>query len=100
MICLDFEFVSNVSNNFKKYLAFLNIAVHVINLKMNNYCNEERIFMVKTFYSGVSLRRVRDLFAVNFDNRPIPSLSTIQHYVQKFERSGNISVESESRGGK
>ncbi|XP_031329394.1 uncharacterized protein LOC116181049 [Photinus pyralis] len=66
---------------------------------MNNYTNEERVFMVKTFYSGVSLRRVRDLFAVAFNTRPIPSASTIQKYVEKFENQANISVESESRGG-
>ena len=66
---------------------------------MNNYSNEERIFMVKTFYSGNSLRRVRDLFAVHFNNRPIPSASTIQKYVRRFERCANISVETETRGG-
>jgi transposase len=65
---------------------------------MNCYSNEERIFMVKTFYSGVSLRRVRDLF--EFHTRPIPSVSTIHKFVQKFERCANISLESEARGGK
>ncbi|CAH1367838.1 unnamed protein product, partial [Tenebrio molitor] len=55
--------------------------------------------MVKTFYSGVSLRRVRDLFAVKFHTRPIPSVSTIHKSVQKFERCANISLESEASGG-
>jgi hypothetical protein len=54
--------------------------------------------MVKTFYSGVSLRRVRDLVAVKFHTRPIPSVSTIHKFVQK--RCANISLESEARGGK
>jgi hypothetical protein len=67
---------------------------------MNCYSNEERIFMVKTFYSGVSLRRVRDLFAVKFHTRTIPSVSTIHKFVEKFDRCANISLESESRGGK
>lgn len=66
---------------------------------MSNYNNEERVFMVKTFYSGVSLRRVRDLFAVQFINRPIPSTTTIQKYVQDFEKCGNIFVESGTTGG-
>jgi hypothetical protein len=56
--------------------------------------------MVKTFYSGVSLRRVRDLFAVKFHTRTIPSVSTIHKFVEKFERCANISLESEARGGK
>jgi hypothetical protein len=56
--------------------------------------------MVKTFYTGDSLRRVRDLFAVKFNITPIPSVSTIRKFVQKFERCANISVKSEGRGGK
>lgn len=67
---------------------------------MSNYSNEERVFMVKTFYSGVSLRRVRDLFSIKFNARPIPSTSTIQKYVHKFEISANISTEASGRGGK
>lgn len=57
---------------------------------MNNYSIEEKVFMVKTFYSGVSIRRVRDLFSVKFDNRPIPSIATISNYVRKFEESGSV----------
>lgn len=59
-----------------------------------NYTNEEKVFIVKTFYSGCSLRTVRDLFAVKFENRPIPSVSTIHSYVTVFEKTANISVES------
>jgi hypothetical protein len=52
-------------------------------------------FYGKTFYSGISLARVRDLFI----SRPtsIPSLSIIHKFVQKFEKCANISVESEAR---
>lgn len=54
--------------------------------------------MVKTFYSGVSSRKVRDLLVVNFHTRPIPSKSTIERYVQKIERNANILVKSERKG--
>lgn len=67
--------------------------------KIKMFTNAERVFMVKTCYRGCSLRETRDLFAVQFDNRPIPSKSTISNYVKKFEMTANISVESEDRGG-
>lgn len=38
--------------------------------KVNNYTNEEGVFMVKIFSSGASLRRVRDLCANKFNTRP------------------------------
>jgi transposase len=52
---------------------------------------------LETFYSGVSLRRVRDLFAVKFSNRHRSSKSTIRNYIRKFEETG--SVVTKSRGG-
>lgn len=63
------------------------------------YSNTERVFMVKTYYSGHSFRETRDLFAIRFNSSPIPSKSTIANYVKRFEESANISVESETRGG-
>lgn len=62
-----------------------------------NYSIEERVFMVQSFYSGNSLRRVRDLFSVKFNHRPIPSKSTINNCIRKFKETG--SVTTKSRGG-
>lgn len=58
------------------------------------YSNEERVFIIKTFYSGNCLRIVRDLFAVKFPNRPIPSATTIRAYVQKFESTASVAAEN------
>lgn len=64
---------------------------------MNNnaeYSNEERVFIIKTFYGGTSLRTVRDLFSVKFVNRPIPSVSTIHKFVKKFEATASVAADS------
>jgi hypothetical protein len=53
-------------------------------------------FYGKTFYCGISLGRVRDLFI----SRPIPSVSIIHKFVQKFEKCAYISVESKAMGVK
>lgn len=69
---------------------YFEICVKMYNL----YTNEERVFIIKSFYGGNSYRRVRDLFSIKFINRHIPSVSTISKLVQKFERTANVSTKS------
>lgn len=58
------------------------------------YTIEERVFIIKSYYAGNSLRRVRDMFSMQFEGRPIPSIATIQLYVQTLENTGYCLVEN------
>lgn len=68
---------------------------------MNDYTNEETIFMVKTFDSGVSIRRVWDFLQLNLALDLYNSQVLFKNmYIQTFERHANIWVELKNRGRK
>lgn len=56
------------------------------------YTTEERIKMYTLFSCGASLREVSALFAAEFPDRPIPSISTVRTVVQKFKSGGCVNV--------
>lgn len=60
----------------------------------NTYSNEERVWIIKNFYNGNSYRHVRDSFAVFFEERPIPSVTTIRKLVNQFETTASAAVRS------
>lgn len=54
------------------------------------YSLNEKVFIMKLYYSGNSTRAVSGMFAVEYPNRPIPSHTTVQRIVQKFEATGTV----------
>lgn len=50
-----------------------------------NYSTSEKIAIVKWYYAGNSSRKVSDMFAVHYPDRPIPAISTITRIIKKFE---------------
>lgn len=64
---------------------------------MEVYALDEKIQIVKWFYSGNSLRVVRDLFNARFENRPVPSVTTIRRIVTNFESKGCLSYANHKR---
>lgn len=65
---------------------------------MNVYSNEERVFIIKNYYGGNSYRRVRDLFSIKYEDKPIPSVSTISKLVTKFESTASVAVTDGNEG--
>ena len=59
---------------------------------MEYFTTEEKVAVVKWVFSGNSLRQTRDLFSVMFENRPIPSVSTIGRIVKSFETTGCVNL--------
>lgn len=53
------------------------------------YTTEEKVQMC-LWYQNNSLRKVADLFAVEYPDRPIPSISTIFKIVKKFKNDGCV----------
>jgi hypothetical protein len=54
------------------------------------YSIEEKITMIKWYYMENSYRRVSDMFSTFFPERPIPSKTTVQNIVLKFETKGTV----------
>lgn len=52
------------------------------------YTTDQKIWIVKQLLCGHSARKVRDLFAVEFPESPIPSLHTVQICLQRFNQFG------------
>ena len=57
---------------------------------MEYYTKEEKITMIKMYYSGNSYQRVCDIFGGYFPDRPVPVRSTIKRIVDKFEVTGTV----------
>lgn len=51
------------------------------------YFPKEKLQLVKWYYGGNSLQEVVNLFIVAFENRPIPSVSTVNRIIRDFESS-------------
>lgn len=59
--------------------------------------DKEKAEIVKLYYSGNSIRQVRDFWAGMYPNRRIPSKSFISKVITNFERTGKFT--SATRGG-
>lgn len=64
---------------------------------MDVYEVQEKVQIIKWLYSGSSLRATRDLFAVTFENRPIPCINTIHRILRNFEEHGCLSPANHKR---
>lgn len=54
------------------------------------YSIQEKVQIVKWYYLGNSARAVSILFAENYQNRPVPSHTTIQRLINRFEATGTL----------
>lgn len=54
------------------------------------YTKEEKIAIVHLYFANNSIRQTRDLFSVQFPDRPIPSISTIHNIIKKFNSGGCV----------
>lgn len=54
------------------------------------YSLNEKILMIKWYYSGNSARAVSDMFAAEYPNRPIPNHTTVERMIRKFEATGTV----------
>lgn len=54
------------------------------------YNTEEKITIVNWYKGNNTVRSIRDLFSVNYPNRPIPSIGTIYNIIAKFNTEGCI----------
>lgn len=57
---------------------------------MNKYSKDEKVTMVMWYQKSNSLRQVRDMFAVNYPDRPIPCPKTILNIFNKFKANGCV----------
>lgn len=57
---------------------------------MNKLTTKEKIQCVKWYFGGNSVPRVRDLFSDIYENRPIPSIATIQRIIKQFNETGSV----------
>lgn len=55
-----------------------------------SYSIDEKVTMIKWYYTGNSLRAVSEMFSVHFPAKPIPSISLIKHIISKFESKGTV----------
>ena len=51
---------------------------------MEQLSNNQRVFVVETFFRTNSFKRVREEFSLRFPDRRAPSKSTIQRNVEKY----------------
>jgi hypothetical protein len=65
--------------------------------EMSVYTAEEKVKFVTSFLQGCSSREIRDNFAVEFPNRPIPSKSTILKVYNDFVTNGCVNCEHNKR---
>lgn len=49
---------------------------------------EERVQIIKWFYSGCTVDEIIGKFIFTFENRPVPVRATIQNIIHSFEKSG------------
>ncbi|KAK0175369.1 hypothetical protein PV327_009123 [Microctonus hyperodae] len=57
------------------------------------YFTNERVYFVKEFFRGVSLRTISNNFVEKNTNRPKPSPATIKNIVERFNATGNVNRE-------
>lgn len=57
------------------------------------YFTDERIYFVKEFFRGVSLRTISNNFVEKNPNRRKPSPATIKNIVKRFNATGNVNRE-------
>lgn len=57
---------------------------------MSVYSTEEKIEIIKWYYSGSTAQEIVGRFAFSFENRPIPCESTIFNIIKKFETAGCV----------
>lgn len=55
-----------------------------------SYSINEKITMIKWYYTGNSLRAVSEMFSAYFPAKPIPSFSSINHIISTFESKGTL----------
>lgn len=75
-----------------KYLSNL-LSVFItfpINRYIMAYTQEEKVQIIKWFYSGNSYIETQRLFIAAYEDSPIPSRSTIGRIVQRFEKTGSV----------
>lgn len=58
---------------------------------MEIYTTQEKVQIVKWFFGGNSVEAVRNLFMVDFENRPVPAVSTVRKIISNFEKYGCVS---------
>lgn len=83
------EFLNQNSNSFE-LSVWLSISIVAVFLLKIMYSTEEKIEIIKWYYSGNSARRVSDMFAVQYPDRPIPQPTTIQRIIIRFEKTGTL----------
>lgn len=54
------------------------------------YNLDERIWITQARYQGLTYRSMRDYFAADYPDRPIPCIRTIGNIIQNFERYGCV----------
>lgn len=57
---------------------------------MEQFSHEEKLQIIKWCYSGQSYRKIRDLISVMWSHRQIPSKTTIESFIKKFEKTGTF----------
>lgn len=53
---------------------------------MNNHTLQERLSLVKFYYAGNSISQTRYLFSVQFEDRPIPTRSSISMIINNLKK--------------
>lgn len=57
---------------------------------MDKYNRNEKVAIVMWYQKNNSLRQVRDMFSVNYPDRPIPCAKTILNIFKKFQEDGCV----------
>lgn len=70
------------SSNCKFFVLYL--------FSMEKYTIQEKVDMVGWHYAAHSLQQICDLFSVKYQDRPIPSKSTVQRIIKKFTETGSV----------
>lgn len=56
---------------------------------------EQRITLIKTYYSGQSVKEIKDAFVAIYEYRELPAESTFRRVVDKFNRTGSVRLKSD-----
>jgi hypothetical protein len=81
----------------KHYLQTSNDSLLLFYDEISVYTVEEKVKFVTSFLQDCSSREIRDNFAVEFPNRPIPSKSTILKVYNDFVTNGCVNCEHNKR---
>jgi hypothetical protein len=57
---------------------------------MEYYTTEEKVIFIQWYYSGNSIRNIKDLFSGLHPDRRIPSLRTLERIIDHFKNTGSV----------